>query len=653
MLALAVCGLAAAMVAIRMAGGLPPAQWLGAALHPADADVAQLVFHFATLPRIVVAALCGAGLAASGAIFQHVLGNPLASPVTLGVSSGAQLALVAATLAAPTTLGAVPDLVGLLGGIASTAIVFAVASRQRFSILGLILSGLCVGLFCGALGSLLKLFDQEYLAAVFLWGAGSLAQVDWSVVQRLVPRLTILGVAAVLLLRPLRVLGLSGEGARGLGVSLTLYRTLTLGVAVGLAATITAAVGMIGFIEIASPLVARLAGARTLGHRLILSAAIGAALLVIVDTVVQGIDDRTGAFLPTGAATALLGAPLLLWLLPRLRADATASVGAFDGPRHRTAHPVSVLPALVVAAFAALIASLVIGHDGAGWSVLGPSTWAAILPWRGWRVAEAFAGGAMAAGAGTLLQRLTGNPMASPEILGLGAAVMAGITLAIVIDPTASLALLLATGSCAALVLVGVVLWRGLRSRFAPDQLLLTGVALSAALDAVVVMFLAMNDGRAALLLHWMSGSTAAADAASTLIVLGLAAGSIPLAMLFGRSLDILALGDPLSRALGIALAPTRLGVMVLSAIMTTGAVLTIGPLTFVGLIGPHLARRLGLHRGVTQLPGAALVGGLVMVLADWIGRVAIAPFELPSGLTAALIGVPYLLLQLSRRPAR
>ena len=198
-----------------------------------------------------------------------------------------------------------------------------------------------------------------------------------------------------------------------------------------------------------------------------------------------------------------------------------------------------------------------------------------------------------------------------------------------------------------------MILWRGIRSRFAPDQLLLTGVALSAALDSVVVIFLALNDGRAAALLHWMSGSTAAADAPSALVAMGLAAVSIPVAALFGRSLDILSLGDPLARAVGIGLAPTRLGVMILAAVMTTGAVLTIGPLTFVGLIGPHLARRLGLHRSATQLPGAALLGGLVMVLADWIGRVVIAPFELPSGLTAALIGVPYLLAQLCRRPAR
>ncbi len=146
---------------------------------------------------------------------------------------------------------------------------------------------------------------------------------------------------------------------------------------------------------------------------------------------------------------------------------------------------------------------------------------------------------------------------------------------------------------------------------------MLTGVALSAALDAVVAGFLAINDGRAAVLLGWMAGSTAAADAASALVALALATATILMALPFGRSLDILALGEPLARAVGLAIAPARLWLMGLASAMTAGAVLTIGPLTFVDLIGPHLVRRLGLHRSLTLLHGAALMGGLVIILAD------------------------------------
>ncbi len=283
---------------------------------------------------------------------------------------------------------------------------------------------------------------------MFRWGAGSLAQDDWSVVQRFLPRLAVLGVAAALLLRPLRLLGLSAETTTSLGVSLALFRTLTLGVAVCLVATVTAAVGKIGFVEIAAPLLVRLAGARTFGLRLVLASVIGAGLLVIVDTLVQAIDDRTGAFLPTGAATALLGAPLLLGLLPRLRANVTLVARLDIGRRVSGCHR-SVLVALVSAVLTALLLSLAVGREGAGWTMIESATWATILPWRMWRVVEAFAGGggALVGAAGALLQRVTGNPMASPEILGLGAAVMAGLTIALIVEPAPSLCFLLAMGS--------------------------------------------------------------------------------------------------------------------------------------------------------------------------------------------------------------
>lgn len=491
---------------------------------------------------------------------------------------------------------------------------------------------------------------QEYLAAIFLWGAGSLEQDDWSVAATLLPRLVVLGLLTFALLQPLRLLGFADENARGLGLSLALFRTATLGIAVCFAAVVTASVGMIGFVEIAAPLVARLAGARRLGTRLLLAPLIGAALLLIVDTFVQSLNGAFGARLPTGAATAFLGAPLLLWLLPRMRAAAGPSLVAWGdtSPADRSASRVLVI--LGAAALMALLLACLIGRTGESWSFLMPADAAALLPWRLPRTAEAFAAGAMLGAAGTLLQRATGNPLASPEILGLGAAVMAGLALALLLHPAGSPPFLLAAGAVGALLLLSVLFWGGWRSRFAPDQLLLTGVALTAALDAVVIAFLAVNDSRSGMLLGWMAGSTSDADAGAAAGLCGLAVVLVPLGLLLARSLDILPLGDAVATGLGVALMPARLGVMTLASLSTAAAVLAVGPLTFVGLVGPHLARRMGLVRSVVHLPGAALAGGIVMVLADWCGRTAMAPFELPAGLVASLIGCPYLIVQLRRR---
>ena len=641
--------LAVAFVVWRLGRQLSPGLWLAAALDPAPNDVAQLAVHYSTLPRLAIAALAGAALAASGTIFQHVLHNPLASPVTLGISAGAQLALVAATVFAPAVLAPASDLVALAGGLATMGVVLVIAAAQRFSSLALILAGLAVGLFCGVLAHALRLFNGEYLGEILLWSAGAIDQNDWSAVVTLVPRLAVLALLTVGLLQPLRLLGFADESARGLGLSLTLFRLATLAVGVAFAAVVTATVGMVSFVEIAAPLIARLAGARRFESRLVVAPVIGAALLVVVDCVVEAGNTRFDASLPTGAATAFLGAPLLLWLLPRLRATvgAPAEWRHAAVPRGRAAR---VLFALALLAGLAVLIACAVGRPAGSWTLVSLANGTSLLPFRVPRTTEAFAAGAMLATAGALLQRATGNPLASPEILGVGAAVMAGLALALLAISTPAAPTLFAAGALGAFLLLAILFWSGLRARFAPEQLLLTGVALTAALDAIVIAFLAVNDGRAAVLLGWMAGSTASADPMAAAVLLALAVVLIPPCLLLSRSLDLLPLGDGVASGLGVTLGRTRAAIMALAALLTAAAVLAVGPLTFVGLLGPHLARRFGLARSLVHLPGAALTGGLSMVLADWIGRVAIAPFEIPAGLVAALIGCPYLIVQLRRR---
>lgn len=105
LLGAALMALALTWALLRLGTQLPHAHWLEAAPHPSFEDTRQLLFHFAALPRLVTALLCGAALGLAGVIFQHVLRNPLASPTTHGVEAGAQLALVIATIWAPFLLG--------------------------------------------------------------------------------------------------------------------------------------------------------------------------------------------------------------------------------------------------------------------------------------------------------------------------------------------------------------------------------------------------------------------------------------------------------------------------------------------------------------------------------------------------------------------
>ncbi len=168
--------------------------------------------------------------------------------------------------------------------------------------------------------------------------------------------------------------------------------------------------------------------------------------------------------------------------------------------------------------------------------------------------------------------------------------------------------------------------------------------------DAVVGVLSSTGDPRAALLMRWMSGSTYLIDRRTATTEVAIAAALITVALTARRWLDILPLGPAPSAAVGILLARSRLVLFALAGLMTAAATLTVGPLSFVGLMGPHLAREAGLTRALPQTIGGALIGGGLMVAADFVGRTIVAPYQIPAGLVSALIGAPCLMFLLSRR---
>ncbi|WIX33987.1 Fe(3+)-hydroxamate ABC transporter permease FhuB [Salinicola sp. JS01] len=620
--------------------------WWQAAISPDDGNIRQVVLHYTFLPRLCVALLGGAGLALAGCLMQQVLRNPLASPATLGVTSGAQLALVIATLWGPSWLLAGREWIALGGGVLATLVVLALSWRRRLAPMVVVLSGMVVSLYISALNSALLLFHQESLAGLFIWGSGSLSQNNWEDTRFLLARLIVaLGLACVLL-RPLALLDLEEEGAKSLGISLRNLRIAGLGLGIFITACVVSAVGLIGFVGLAAPAIARLAGARTLGQRLGWSMAIGALLLLLTDLVVQQLSPLTASMLPTGAMTAALGAPLLLWLLPRLKLAGTRPQPSAGLVLPRRTDPHRRLWLLGALALLAVVVALGFGfrldahgaHPAwAGWGQLD-----LVIDWRLPRVVTAAAAGLLLAAAGTLLQRMTGNPMASPEVLGISAGVAIGV-IALMLLPLGIAPLSGGvTGFAGAVAALLVLVACNRRSGFVPERLLLTGIAITALLDALRAIVLSSNDPRAQQLLAWLGGSTYYASLTSAGVIAVVALVLFALTLPLGRWLTLLPLGAPTARALGVDVDRSRLVLLALVALLTVAATLVVGPLSFIGLLAPHMARLMGLHRARHQLLGAGLLGIVVMVLADWLGRNLFFPYQLPAGLIAALIGGMY-----------
>ncbi|MFQ6791073.1 Fe(3+)-hydroxamate ABC transporter permease FhuB [Serratia marcescens] len=629
---------------------LPPAQWVRALSAPDIDDVRQMLFHYSLLPRLTVSLLAGAGLGLVGVLFQQVLRNPLAEPSTLGVAAGAQLGLTIATLWVLPGGEFTRQLAAMVGAIVVGGLVFGVAWGKRMSPVTLILAGLVLGLYCGAVNSLLALFHYDQLQGMFLWGTGALNQQDWSAVRFLLPRLLVAGALAALLLRPLTLLGLDDGVARNLGLGLSMARFCALGLAIIFSAMLVSAVGVIGFIGLFAPLMAKMLGARRLAHRMMLAPLLGALLLWLTDQVMLGVT-QVWREIPTGAATALFGAPLLLWLLPRLRSAATPPPMNLGDkvPAERGNLPGWILLGGLVLLIGLTLA-LMLGKNAGGWHWSLGAELDSLLPWRWPRVLSALAAGMMLAVAGTLIQKLTGNPMASPEVLGISSGAAFGVVMMLFMVPGDAFVWLLPAGSLGAAVTLLIIMIAAGRGGFSTERMLLAGIALSTAFTTVIFLLLASGDPRMGGLLTWLSGSTYSVEPAQALRTALVAAGLMVLAPLCRRWLTILPLGGATARSVGIALTPARLTILLLAATLTAMATLTVGPLSFVGLMAPHMARMLGFRRALPQMVIAALLGGLLMVFADWCGRMLLFPYQIPAGLLATFIGAPYFVYLLRKQ---
>jgi iron complex transport system permease protein len=264
--------------------------------------------------------------------------------------------------------------------------------------------------------------------------------------------------------------------------------------------------------------------------------------------------------------------------------------------------------------------------------------------------------GAALGTSGAIIQGLTRNPLASPDLTGVTAGASAAAVLLIIFFPdTPDTWLPIAAfggGLLVALVLY-LFAWRGSSSAGgdSPVRLILVGIGLSAALGAFTSFALTFGDlwyvQRAMM---WLTGSVYAAGWVDIQTILPWLVICLPLALYGARDLNALNLGEDIAQGLGLRLAFKR-GFLLLLAVALAGVTVTVaGIIGFVGLIAPHLARRLvgSMHEGL--VPTAASIGGFLVVFADFLGRTVNPPIEIPAGILTSIVGVPFFLYLLWKR---
>lgn len=322
---------------------------------------------------------------------------------------------------------------------------------------------------------------------------------------------------------------------------------------------------------------------------------------------------------------------------------------------HKSVTPTRLLVMLSFLAAGSLVLALCSGSGQAGLSDLlrlsgdsvNPATQDVLLKLRLPRALAAFGTGAALALAGVMMQVLLRNPLADPYILGTsGGAAVAALTAmlagggVLLVDASAF------GGALGSTLLVFLI--ARYHGNWTPGRLLLTGVVIAAGWGAVISLLLAMAPAANLRgILFWLMGDFSfAGNFMPSLIA---AACALGIGFILARSLNILATGDQQAALLGLRVRPVRVCVYLLSALLTAVAVTTAGTVGFVGLVVPHLVRLISGRDHRSLLPGAALAGGSLLVIADTVARTVVAPRQLPVGAITAIIGVPIFLFLLGR----
>ncbi len=619
--------------------------WLRLFDRPDSLPLDALMVQNNTLPRMAMALLAGGSTAMATMLMQQLMRNPLASDSTLAVSSGTQAALVAATVFAPSFLAYGTSAVAFAGAAAALGAVLRLSARRALQPLSVVLAGLVVSLYLGSLTGIVMLFFSEETRGVMQWGSGSLVQDSWRDTLGLLWRIAVAAILTAFLIKPLNIMSLGDTQAESAGIPVKKIRLLSLAVAAFLSAGVVGFVGMMGFVGLAAATLVRQMGVRTLSMRLICSFIVGALLLMLTDNGLMLLKHYRGIDLPAGAVTALVGAPLLLWLTakapPRPSFQTTSDIPT------AAPHVPRLLRFLPLIAVAVSVLAFTVGrYDETLRLTIDPEYFVFRYP----RVLLAAATGTMLALTGVILQRLTQNPMAGPELLGISSGTAFGaMAVVMLFGITSGSGWFWLTGIVSALVSLGLLMLFNRKNGLAPEKVLLTGMAIAALADAAIRIWTASGDYRVQQLLVWMSGSTYQATPESALTVSLLAAASLLLILPLQRWLGLLSLNADVAQSTGVNVSLARMVLIASSATLTAAATLLIGPLSFVGLLAPHLARMLGARLPGQQLAAAALIGASVMMTADWLGRQVMFPYEVPAGMMATLIGGAYFMMMMRK----
>lgn len=610
------------------------------------------------LPRLLAGVAVGFALGAAGALLQSVTHNTLASPDTLAVTAGSYLTLSLVAAFGLTVPLWASGAVAFAGGLAAAALVLLLAGRAAgTSGTRLILAGSAIAMALDSATAMVLILFKENTTGLFAWGSGSLAQMNIDASVRALPVVVVVLCVALALSRRLDVMNLGDDAASTLGVSIRATRVIAVICAVVLTGTAVTLAGPIAFVGLGAPVFARLiAGrARALRRHLFLVPAaglLGALLILLADATLRAVQGADGAAsIPTGVPTALLGSVVIVVLALRLR-----DTGRLRQPPHarvaarsRRAFLLVVSGTAVLLAVAAVVAVLA----GSLWLRTGdvalwiqgaaPDLIGQALDDRVPRVVAAILAGAALGLAGCVVQGAVRNPLAEPGVLGITAGAGLGAVVIVTSGLSGGRPLLIVAAVVTGLATFGLIALLSWRGGFLPDRFVLIGIGCGYGLSSITTFLLLRADPwNTPRIFTWLSGTTYGRTFPDVVPVAVALALALPVLLAMRNRLDLLAVDEDTPRIVGIRPVRVRFAALTIAAVLAALSVAAVGVVGFVGLVAPHLARSLVGARHGRSIPVAMLLGGLLVCVADALGRTVVAPSQVPAGLMIALVGAPY-----------
>lgn len=590
-------------------------------------------------PRLVIGIIAGGALGISGALFQSLMRNPMASASTLGINAGSYFFVILFSVFFP-GFDSIPFFPALLGAI-GTAFVVMVLGKDSSNPVKMTLAGVALSLIFSSMTSALQLLFENETKGLFLWGAGSLVQNSWRGIKFSFPIVLICFLISIFIARKIDILELGDDVASSLGLNVNLYRYL--GIIIGVLATsaIISVVGPIGFVGIVAPHIVKRLGIKKNSQILMTSFLVGAVVLVGADVLSRMFTG--GSYeLPVGAFTAIIGAPWLIYLAFKTSKNiGKSSYGLLIQTGKKRLPFISLVIILAIV----IIATFILSLGNGGFDFFNSDTAEFViakirLP----RILTALLAGIVLAISGFLLQTVLNNTLADPSILGVTPGAALGALFAIYFLPKTSSLTISLSAFIGAIIASIVIFSISRKSKYNSTMLVLVGMAVTAICDAGLnIIIINTTVGKSASLV-WLAGSTYGSNWNNVItLVFGIVILG-PISWLICKDLDAIMLGEDVATAIGSDVLRVRVIASVIGILLASIAVSAVGTVGFIGLLSPHMARFITGIKHRKNLIITALIGGLLLLIADLVGRIVIYPSEIPSGLVVSIMGAPYFL---------